>query len=127
MRVRSLPSQPPTHFITSLYLPNLSSLIRLRNRYCFAGRFKHSFITYGWYQNYVIKFIIYFVLVNTGLIFRWLHWRAEEECDKVSDQCADAGFGWEALGSILLLCSHILLIFILISWGISWIKLRNRK
>ena len=49
----------------------------------------------------MIKFIIYFVLVNAGLIFRWLHWRVEEECHKFSDQCADAGFGWEALGSIL--------------------------
>ena len=75
----------------------------------------------------MIKFIIYFILVNAGLIFRWFHWRAVEECNKVSDQCADAGFGWEALGSIFLLCSHILLIFILISWGISWLKLRNRK
>ena len=61
----------------------------------------------------MIKFIIYFILVNAGLIFRWLHWRAENECNKVSDHCADAGFGWEALGSILLLFSHILLIFIL--------------
>ena len=127
LRVRSLPSPPPTHFITSLYFQIFAVKKRLRNRYCFAGRFKHSFITYGWYQNYVIKFIIYFVLVNTGLIFRWLHWRTEEECNMVSDQCADAGLGWDALGSILLLFSHILLIFILISWGISWIKLRNRK
>ena len=127
MRVRSLPSQPPTHFITSLYLPNLCSLIRLRNRYCFAGRFKHSFITLGFYQINVNKFIIYFVLVNTGLIFRWLHWRAEEECDKVSDQCTDADFGWEALGGIFLLCSHILLIFILISWSINRVKLKRRK
>ena len=73
----------------------------------------------------MIKFIIYFVLVNTGLIFRWLHWRSEEECDKVSDQCADAGFGWEALGSILLLCSHLLLKFILISWDISLDKVKK--
>ena len=100
---------------------------RLRNRYCFAGRFKPSFITKSWYQTNMNKFIVYFVLVNTGLIFRWLHWRAEEECNKVSDQCADAGFGWEALGSIFLLCSHILLIFILISWGIHWVNLRRRK
>jgi hypothetical protein len=75
----------------------------------------------------MIKFIIYFILVNAGLIFRWLHWSAEDECNKVSDQCADAGFGWEALGSILLLCSCILLIFILTGWTIRWLKLRNSK
>ena len=43
------------------------------------------------------KFTIYFILVNAGLIFRWLHWKAEVERNKVSDQYADAGFGWEAL------------------------------
>ena len=42
----------------------------------------------------MIKFIIYFILVNAGLIFRWLHWSAEDECNKVIDQYADAGFGW---------------------------------
>ena len=49
------------------------------------------------------KFTIYFILVNAGLIFRWLHWRVEDECKEVSDQCADAGFGWEVLGSLFLL------------------------
>jgi len=34
----------------------------------------------------VIKFIIYFVLVNTGLFFRWLHWSTEDACNKVSCQ-----------------------------------------
>ena len=75
----------------------------------------------------MIKFIIYFILVSAGLIFRWLHWRAEDECNNVSDQCADAGFGWEALGSILLLCSCILLVFILTSWALRWLKLMNFK
>ena len=75
----------------------------------------------------MIKFIIYFHLVNAGLICQWLHWRAEDDCNKVSDQCADAGFGWEALGSILLLSSCILLVFILTSWAIRWLKLMYCK
>jgi len=33
----------------------------------------------------VIKFIIYFVLVNTGLFLQWLHWETVYECEKVSD------------------------------------------
>jgi len=28
----------------------------------------------------VIKFIIYFVLVNTGLFLLWLHWETVDEC-----------------------------------------------
>lgn len=75
----------------------------------------------------MIKFIIYFVLVNAGLIFRWLHWRVEDECKEVSDQCADAGFGWEVLGSLFLFCSWILAIFILVNWARRYLKLRNSK
>jgi len=75
----------------------------------------------------VIKFIIYFVLVNTGLFLRWLHLETVDECEKVSDQCADAGFGFEAFSSILLLCSHLLLVFFLISWCIGWLQVREKK
>jgi len=69
----------------------------------------------------VVKLIIYLLVVNIGLFFRWLHWEKVNECENVSSQCADAGFGWEALGSILLLCSHIFLLFIIISWCTRYI------
>ena len=46
-----------------------------------------------------MNLISYFVLVNAGLFFRWLHWEVVDECEKVSSQCADAGFGFEPLAA----------------------------
>ena len=56
------------------------------------------------------------ILFNLGLLFRWFHWKAEESCSKVRDQCADAGFAWEASGSFLILISLILLMVVFISY-----------
>ena len=45
----------------------------------------------------------------TGILFLHFFAEAQEECDRISDQCADAGFAWEASGKLLL----VVVVFIL--------------
>ena len=62
------------------------------------------------------------ILFNLGLLFRWFHWKAEKSCSEVSDQCADAGFAWEASGSFIIFISLILLMVIFISYVFHYLK-----
>ena len=42
------------------------------------------------------------LLGGAGMVFLQLFHQAHQACGLVSDQCADAGFAWEASGKILL-------------------------
>ena len=46
----------------------------------------------------------------TGILFFYFYAEAQEECDRISDQCADAGFAWEASGKLLLVAAVFILL-----------------
>ena len=46
----------------------------------------------------------------TGILFLHFFAEAQEECDRISDQCADAGFAWEASGKLLLVAAVFILL-----------------
>ena len=39
-------------------------------------------------------------LLVLSLVCRWFLGRAQRACERVSDQCADAGFAWEAVAAL---------------------------
>lgn len=51
---------------------------------------------------------------GTGMLFLRFFAKVQEACDKVSDQCADAGFAWEASGKLLLIVAFLNLLALLI-------------
>ncbi|MDP6246658.1 MAG: hypothetical protein QF832_06430 [SAR324 cluster bacterium] len=68
-----------------------------------------------------ISLILSVLLAGTGTVF--LHWfdKAQQACIQVSDQCADAGFAWEASGKLLLTAVFLnmlalFLIYLFRSW-----------
>ena len=42
------------------------------------------------------------LLGTSGMIFIQFHAEAQEACERISGQCADAGFAWEASGKLML-------------------------
>jgi len=62
----------------------------------------------------IILLILSVLLAGTGTLF--LHWydQAQQACDLISDQCADAGFAWEACGKLLLFAASLILLTLLI-------------
>ena len=45
-----------------------------------------------------------------GVFFQWIAFRAYRACDEISDQCADAGFAWEASGKLLIVGAAVLVL-----------------
>jgi len=39
-------------------------------------------------------------LLVLSFVCRWFLGRAQRACERVSDQCADAGFAWEAIAAL---------------------------
>ena len=72
-----------------------------------------------------IPFVTAAVLAYVGLICRWLFDRATVACERVSDQCADAGFAWEALGALLWLAACIALAVGLSRWALRWLRAQS--
>ena len=75
-----------------------------------------------------ILLILSVLLAGTGTLF--LHWydQAQQACDQISVQCADAGFAWEASGKLLLFAaSLILLILLIIYFYRGWKKRINQE
>ena len=61
-----------------------------------------------------ILLILSVLLAGTGTLF--LNWydQAQQACDQISDQCADAGFALEASGKLLLIAASLKLLTLLI-------------
>ena len=61
-----------------------------------------------------ILLILSVLLAGTGTLF--LNWYDHDQlaCDQISDQCADAGFAWEASGKLLLIAASLILLTLLI-------------
>ncbi len=57
----------------------------------------------------LLLLVIASLLLGSSAVFGWLHLRACQACDRISYQCADAGFGWEALSAICLLAALVVL------------------
>ena len=62
----------------------------------------------------LLLLVIASLLLGSSAVFGWLHLRACQACDRISDQCADAGFGWEALSAICMLAALVVLMCALI-------------
>ena len=69
-----------------------------------------------------IILILSVLLAGTGTLF--LYDQAQQACDQVSDQCADAGFAWEASGKLLLIAASLILLALLI---INFIRGRKKR
>ena len=50
------------------------------------------------------------LLAGTGTLFLYWYDQAKQACDQISDQCADAGFAWEASGKLLLIAASLILL-----------------
>ncbi len=70
-----------------------------------------------------ILLILSVLLAGTGTLF--LNWydQAQQACNQISDQCADAGFAWEASGKLLLIAASLILLTLLFFYFIrGWKK-----
>ena len=54
------------------------------------------------------------LLAGTGTLFLYWYDQAQQACEQISDQCADAGFVWEACGKLLLIAASLILLTLLI-------------
>ena len=54
------------------------------------------------------------LLAGTGTLFLYWYDQAQQACDIISDQFADAGFAWEASGKLLLIAASLILLNLLI-------------
>ena len=75
-----------------------------------------------------IFLILSVLLAGTGTLF--LHWydQAQQACDQISNQCADAEFAWEASGKLLLIAaSPILLTLLILYFFRGWKKRINQE
>ena len=52
-----------------------------------------------------ILLILSVLLAGTGILFLYWYDQAQQACDQISDQCADAGFAWEASGKLLVIAA----------------------
>ena len=75
-----------------------------------------------------ILLILSVLLAGTGTLFLYWYDQAQQACDQISDQCADAGFAWEARGKLLLIAASLILLTLLILYFIrGWKKRINQK
>ena len=75
-----------------------------------------------------ILLILSVLLAGTGTLF--LHWydQAQQACDQISDQFADAGFAWEASGKLLLTAASLILLTLVILYFFrDWKKRINQE
>ena len=63
-----------------------------------------------------MKILLILSVLLAGKVTLFLYWydQAQQACDQVSDQCADAGFAWEASGNLLLIAASLILLTLLI-------------
>ena len=61
-----------------------------------------------------ILLILSGLLAGTGTLFLYWYDQAQQACDLISDQCADAGFTREASGKLLLITASLKLMTLLI-------------
>ena len=75
-----------------------------------------------------ILLILSVLLAGTGTLFLYWYDQAQQARDQISDQCADAGFAWEARGKLLLIAASLILLTLLILYFIrGWKKRINQK
>ena len=75
-----------------------------------------------------ILLILSVLLAGTGTFFLYWYDQTQQVCDLISDQCADAGFAWEASGKLLLIAaSLILLTLLIIHFFRGWKKRINQE
>lgn len=75
-----------------------------------------------------ILLILSVLLAGKGNLFLYLYDQAQQACDQISDQCADAGFSWETSGKLLLIAaSLILLTLVIIYFFRGWKKRINQE
>ena len=75
-----------------------------------------------------ILLILSGLLAGTGTLFLYWHDHAQQACYLISDQCADAGFAWEATGELLLIsASLILLTLVILYFFRGWKKRINQE
>ena len=75
-----------------------------------------------------ILLILSGLLAGTGTLFLYWYDQAQQPCEIISDQCADAGFAWEASGKLLLIAASLILLTLLIIYFIrGWKKRINQK
>ena len=75
-----------------------------------------------------ILLILSVLLAGTGTLFLYWYDQAQQACDQISDQCADAGFAWEASGKLLLIAASLILPTLLIIYLIrGWKKRINQE
>ena len=75
-----------------------------------------------------ILLILSVLLAGTGTLFLYWYEQAQQDCDQISDQCADAGFAWEASGKLLLIAASLILPTLLIIYFIrGWKKRINQE
>ena len=75
-----------------------------------------------------ILLILSGLLAGTGTLFLYWYDQAQQACDQISDQCADAGFPCEANGKLLLIADSLILLTLLIIYFIrGWKKRINQK
>ena len=75
-----------------------------------------------------ILLILSGLLAGTGNLFLYWYNQAQQACDLISDQCADAGFAWEASGKLLLIAaSLIMLTLVILNFFQGWKKRINQE
>ena len=68
------------------------------------------------------------LLAGTGTLFLYWYDQAQQACDLISDQCADAGFALEASGKLLLFSASLILLTLLILYYFrGWKKRINQE
>ena len=75
-----------------------------------------------------ILLILSVLLAGTGTLFLYWYDQAQQACDQISDQCAEAGFAWEASGKLLLIAASLIMLTLLILYFIrGWKKRINQE
>ena len=75
-----------------------------------------------------ILLILSVLLAGTGTLFLYWYDQAQQACDQISDQCADAEFAWEASGKLLLIAAFLILLTLLILYFfLGWKKRINQE
>ncbi len=68
------------------------------------------------------------MLAGSGTLFLYWYDQAQQACDQISDQCADAGFAWEASGKLLLIAASLILLTLVILYFFrGWKKRINQE
>ena len=75
-----------------------------------------------------ILLILSVLLAGTGTLFLYCYDQAQQACNQISDQCADAGFDCEASGKLLLIAASLILLTLLfIHFFRGWKKRINQE